>query len=95
MSDYPECEKRAAVSETSQKIGEFLDWLLNDGLVEASPPSLKERPRGVTLAYLEPGKRLVPLGWPIEHLLAAYFEIDLNKVEEEKRAILGFLEPQE
>lgn len=27
MSDYPECEKMRAVSDESQKIGEFLDWL--------------------------------------------------------------------
>ena len=27
MSRFPECEKLAQVSDTSQAIGEFLDWL--------------------------------------------------------------------
>jgi hypothetical protein len=95
MSSYPECEKLAAVSETSQKIGEFLDWLLNDGLREAPPLMGIGRPPGVTLACRDPAGGLVPLGWPIEYLLAAYFEIDLEKVENEKRVILGLMAESE
>ncbi len=32
MSDHPECDKMLAVSEDSQKIGEFLEWLGSQGL---------------------------------------------------------------
>lgn len=32
MSDYPECERMVAVAPESQKIGEFLDWLGQQGI---------------------------------------------------------------
>jgi len=76
----PECAKMAAVTEKSRAIGSFLEWL----------PS-----QGVILAIHEPGEGLVPCHTSIETLLAGYFEIDLQKVEAEKRAILDNLQAEE
>lgn len=78
----PECDKLTVVSEKSNAIGEFLDWMIErtdyrvcdfigdkfcDG--EYSPSSHLER----------------------EKLLAKYFEIDLDKVEDEGRALLDWI----
>lgn len=72
-----ECAKLVAVSKDSQTIGTFLDWL-RSGRV----------PR-VTLCVMDDSsERYRPSYTSIEKLLAEYFEIDLNKVEEERRAIL-------
>lgn len=71
----PECEKLAAVSKESQPIGVFLEWLQGE--------------RGIVLAeYDDDEEDLVPVHIRIENLLAEFFEIDLNKVEEERRALL-------
>jgi hypothetical protein len=81
---YPECEKLAKVSEQSQKIGEFIDWLgWNKGYHISFYPKDEE-----THAY----PRLAPIIENTEQLLADYFEIDLKKVEEERRAILKGLQ---
>lgn len=76
MNEYPECEKMAAIREKSQGIGEFLDWLSERGIILAS-------------YYEEAG--LSPRHTNIEQLLAEYFNIDLNKVEKEKQAMLAEL----
>lgn len=74
----PESDKMLAVHAKSQAIGEFLDWLRDE--------------RGITLAEFGHTRHdsdelyMVRIG--INELLAEYFEIDLNKVEREKRAIL-------
>lgn len=70
---YPECEKMRAVHEKSQAIGEFLDWLSERGIILAS-------------YYEEAG--LSPYRVNIVELLAEYFDIDLDKAEQEKRTIL-------
>lgn len=79
MSDYPEHEKLRAVSEQSQAIGEFLEWL--------------ER-KGIWLCMREPDNppfegRFYPhtLG-SNDRILAEYFDIDLTEIEREKRAML-------
>lgn len=74
--ETPECEKLVAVADESHKLGEFLDYL--------------EQERGLTLArWSRPDDQLVPDYTPKEELLAAYFKIDLNKVEKERRALLA------
>jgi len=78
--EYPECEKMSKVKEQSQIIGEFLDWLQNE--------------RGITLAEYGSGlnnQHLYPIYKTIEKILAEYFEIDLDKVEQERRAMLDVL----
>ncbi len=72
-----ELEKLKDVAEVSQKIGEFLDWLLNG--------------HGYYLCELrkcEDRDEFYPTHKHIEDILAQYFNIDLNKVEQEKRKIL-------
>ena len=72
MSDapkYPECEKLAIVSDESQTIGVFLDWLCEE--------------MDVNVEY--------DTGLTINELLAKFYDIDLNKVEEERRAILEYI----
>jgi len=77
---YPECEKVSAVSDASNQIGTFLDWLPSQGIHLA---------RWQKDDWGEEG--MVPNRTPIQELLAKFFEIDQDKLEEEKRAMLGAL----
>jgi hypothetical protein len=80
MSKYPEHDKLQAVQEESQTIGEFLDlgpYMLCEHYAinpETGSP------------YIEP--HWMPVRKSISDILAEYFEIDQNKLEEEKRAML-------
>jgi hypothetical protein len=76
----PECEKLNAVAEESNKIGEFLDWMQTEGLIIGS--------------YDNDGN-FYPLYKPINNLLADYFDIDLNKVEQERRALLDWIREEQ
>lgn len=75
--EYPECERLVSVSKESQALGEFLDWLIQD--------------KGIVLCN-RTGNRIDNLWAPqlqsIEAILAEYFHIDLERVEEERRQIL-------
>lgn len=72
---FPEHEKLHLISDKSQCIGDFVAWL---------------RRRDAVLARWE-GNKLYPEGSPITKLLADFFEIDLEKIEAEKRAMLDEL----
>mgnify|MGYP001611424741 FL=1 len=73
-AEYPECEKALAFREKSQVCGEFLEWLHS---------------KGYYLCYLPRGHELwVPIRENIEKLLAEFFGVDLNKVEQENRTML-------
>ena len=75
METYPECEKLKAVAPTSQTIGEFIDWLAET--------------HGIYLAdYQMNTNQLYATRKFTTHLLAEFFEIDMVKVEEERRQIL-------
>lgn len=82
--ETPELEKVIAVKETSQAIGKFLDWL--EGEFEATV---------VEDVYDEEEDETnsVPVSLRLtrEKLLALYFKIDLEKVEDEKQALLAEL----
>ncbi len=69
-----EVEKMQAVHDRSQPIGEFLDWLFNKGFLISR--------------YDSDGHELVEVHRTIEQWLADMFDIDLNKVEAEKRHLL-------
>lgn len=71
---YPEHEKMAAVKDKSQIIGGFLDWLSTEGIL---------------LCKWDDNDRLAMVHLSIEEWLAQYFDIDLDKVEEEKKYMLG------
>jgi len=77
-SPCPECDKLMMVQDKSHAIGEFLEWL--------------QAEKGVQLAYYSEDKEtrdeLFPLHQSTEELLAEFFDIDLKKVEEERRAML-------
>jgi len=69
---YPEHIKLKAISQFSQKIGEFVDWLSESQIQLCKPEKY---------GYS-------PVRTPIQKLLAEFFEIDLNRIEEEKQQML-------
>lgn len=69
----PELDKMKAIKDQSQVIGAFLDSIGQEG---------------ICLAEYSKRDELVPVGKSIEKILADYFEIDLDKCEAERRAIL-------
>ena len=73
--NYPEHEKLGDVQAESQAIGEFLDM------------------SGYTLCEVDDkgpysSGSYVPVFKPINEILASYFDIDLDKIEREKRHML-------
>ncbi len=81
MSKYPECEKMSAVKDKSQAIGEFLEWLGSEKEVFLAKWELDEYEDEYITRFL----------YSAEKLLAEFFNIDLNKVEQERRQILSEL----
>lgn len=77
--ECPECEKLTKVSGESQAIGNFLEHLQEQGIVLA-----EWRGSGST-------QSLILNHSSIEYLLAEYFNIDMDKVEKERRALLEYL----
>ncbi len=72
---FPEHAKLTAISDQSQAIGEFVDWL--------------QEAHGAFLCHYEDdGQFPRALQMPIRKLLAEFFEIDQDKIEDEKRAML-------
>lgn len=73
----PNIDKMLEVQESSQAIGEFLEWLSE---------------QRIDLCSVIPGSghdRWAPITKGREELLADHFGIDLNAVERERRAILA------
>ena len=70
---FPENEKIKAVKEKSQAIGEFLEWL---------------EEKKIHLVTLKGEHGYNPVYTSTENLLAEFFNIDLDKVEEEKLQML-------
>ena len=77
--DCSECEKLSATTSQSEPIGEFLEWL--------------DWERGLTICELG-DEGYVPSHISINDLLAEYFKIDLNKVEQERQALLEWIRTQ-
>lgn len=80
MVDTPMLDKMLKVKEASQAIGQFLEWLQEQGYV-----------LGKYIDGSDYDPCLAPTYEPIEKLLANYFDIDLNEAEKEKRLILESL----
>lgn len=75
--NFPEHEKLEKVADKSQAIGEFLEDLGS---------------RGILLAFwVDDEDRLAPVHTRKDVLLAQFFDIDLVKLEAEKRAMLESL----
>lgn len=77
MKIYPEHEKLRALRGKNDVVGDFLTWLEQQGVV------LCEHRDGHN--YPHPVSRSIPK-W-----LALYFEIDQDKLEDEKRDMLNVL----
>lgn len=75
VTQYPEHVKLGAVKETSQEIGEFIEWLQTE--------------KKLCLASFLGDVLCGGAHASLEELLAEYFDIDLVKLEEEKSAMLA------
>lgn len=71
----PECDKLLAVRDKSQLLGEFIEWLSENDM------SICDKSLDVVCE---------PLNHDIEKLLARFFNIDLAKVEVERREVLAY-----
>lgn len=85
MKKYKECEKLSVVHDESQKLGEFLDWLRNEKNYTLS----EYVPNVDGCCYESESEVLMPVTKGIEALLAEYFDVDLDKVEKERRHMLA------
>ena len=75
-----ELKKLIAVKGNSQTIGEFLEWLQGKGYVLSFWQDYGEEPHSWS--------ELTPLRKSSEQLLAEYFDVNLDKVEQERKALL-------
>lgn len=91
MVPTPELDRLALISDKSQAIGDFLEWsrmtLCKPHEHEPECYAGAQRPQ----CGLAEGE-FVPVMRPIRKLLAEYFDIDEQKCEDEKRAILDELQ---
>lgn len=80
----PECDKLVSNAQESHKIGDFLDWLIDDkgyAICEEAHDS-----------QAMPEYEYFPIRQGFEALLADYFGVDMKKVERERRAILKYVQ---
>lgn len=77
----PECEKLVKVSEESNKIGGFLEWLTG----EEGAYICKWEEKYESFYTIYTGNN------GINQVLAKYYNIDLDKVEQERRALLEWI----
>ena len=110
MSDYPptpELDKLAKVAPLSQKIGEFIDvFLLQEKGLSIGRPHVhdatcrgwdegrgKYNPRGSDRCETYTNE-FVPCSQSLDGLLAEFFEIDMAKIEKERKAVLKHIRSQ-
>lgn len=72
---YPEHAKQKEVWDEAQGVGQFIDWLADNGYEIAE--------------WDADGRRLHGSGKRPDELIAGFYELDLNKLEQEKRAMLA------
>jgi hypothetical protein len=85
--DTPELNRIIGVSENSQVIGEFLEWMNEKEISLMKSP--EEKCRFCDDECVECGSvRMDYLTTKREQLLADFFEIDLAKAEKERQALL-------
>lgn len=83
----PELDKMSAVRDKSQAIGEFLEWLSGEHKIQL----MKEPVDKCEDCYdcEDCGTvRMIYANFNMERMLADFFEIDLNKCEQERSALL-------
>lgn len=81
MPEYPEHDRQAKVVDQAQAIGDFLTentqgYMLGEWF----------KPEGYHEA------RLFPVSKPVQQILADYFQIDLDKIEAEKRQMIAAMQ---
>lgn len=93
----PELDRLLAVAPFSQHVGDFLDWLAQEGFVlakHACPHGNLDHLDCEESKYCRRGDE-TPVLWAQhvnpEATLAAFYDIDLNKIEAERRAVLEYL----
>lgn len=79
MADYPEHKKLKALNGANQIVGDFIEWLGEQGLVIAHYPTLESGAQSVNLHWC---------GKSRDTLLAEHFGVDQSKLDEEKDKIL-------
>ena len=106
MKEYPEHEKVLKIKDQSQAIGEFLEYLNGEGRrICKWQDGITDADRIVDAFAILQGKgdpdidEQLDKGWfpipePIEKILAEYFNVDLNKLEQEKRQMLEEMRKQ-
>lgn len=77
MSDHPEIDKMLAVQDESQAIGGFLEWMVEQDICLCKFND--------TDSY---NGEYIPDNRNGDQILADHFNIDLNKVEKERQAML-------
>lgn len=87
----PECEKLAMVSDESNKIGQFLDWLSSKGVVLCTWEENDDEDTNDYMPHVLLPANQYRGGYGINRLLAEYYSIDLDEVERERRALLDWL----
>lgn len=75
----PELDRMRGVRDEAATISEFLDWLGSENLSICSLVKNRANPSDSYYA---------PISTSNEKLLAAFFEIDLDKIEKERRLLL-------
>jgi hypothetical protein len=92
----PECEKLAKVHEESQKIGFFLEWLFYaKGVLCKWHDARKEWVDEKHDDYFWESQGYYPIRENIDQILADYFEIDMNKIDAERNALLNSIRDNE
>lgn len=74
MTDYPEHEKLKALGGDNQTVGNFIEWLSEQGYE--------------ICRWNVAGTFCIPANISRDDLRAAHFEIDRNRLEDEKRQML-------
>lgn len=84
--ETPELDKQSQIIDSGDTavVQDFLDWLTSRGYVIAEWAETHQ-------TLTEPVETLQPLYSGPEQLMADYFEIDLDKIDAERRSLLDYL----
>lgn len=94
---YPACEQMSAVAPFSQHVGDFLDWLREQGIVlahHACPHGWTNPEECEESKSCRRGDNDFSLwhhGEATTAMLARFYDVDLDAVERERRAMLEAL----
>ncbi len=93
----PECEKLAAISEKSQELGLFLDLIFSNygTLCKWQEAKYYDEDGNLISKYIDAcysdPEGYYPTRVTIEQILADYFKIDMNLVNEERSILLKYI----